>query len=628
MVIKIFEEKNGTGLIVRCFDEGVLKKISSYTDGVIDMCRMVVHVDIDAVVNIFRAAKGRQIDMTPEARVRAERAVESYKKTLQKIEKIKSQYNPDLVRRAKETGCDDGIHFDYNYRGAYERPLSHQKIMFNMMAYCNVAALLSDPGTCKTGPYLWAIDSRIRRGQVKKAMIITLASLVDNIRPEIAVQTPELRCVELNRGSAQADKVINKKFKIAKKNQDYDIYIASYESMRGMVNFIPDDYFQMVILDEAHRIGSPDSLQTNAIVTKFRNTPYKYVASGTLISNNLMSFYMPYKFLANYTVPIANFHAFRNYYMRAVDKDKHIWKERKGARDTVARIISRVAVTFKKEDCIDIPEIINLSVKVKLSGEARRVYEDIENDMFAHIENMCDMCDISSECDRERCNNTVEINYAIATLVKLRQITSGFYKNVVVEALPNGEEERVENVITFNKNPKETALLECIKTFREEEKIIIWCCFKKSVHSLTRLISSRYGKGSVISCVGNDNAFRKAEQFKNSDARFAVFMGSKAGVGLNMQYSHIQLFYEKDHSLIKRDQQIGRQHRQGQKENVTIVDFSCIDTVDEDIDKVVNGKVQLSSDLSLLSRIAIHRRKDVSEKIRKMKFADLPQEAV
>ena len=170
-----------------------------------------------------------------------------------------------VVADQKRQYISNNIVFDYNVRGVYP-PLKHQKTMFNVMTTNNVAGILAEPGTCKTGAYLWAIDKRIQRGEVKRALVITLAPLKDNVIEEMKVQVPHMSGVTLHGGKARCSKILHKEFKIAKHNNDYDIYVANYESMVGISEVFLDDYFDMVILDEAHRIGSPTSNQTKAIV--------------------------------------------------------------------------------------------------------------------------------------------------------------------------------------------------------------------------------------------------------------------------------------------------------------------------------------------------------------------------
>jgi len=607
MDIKIVEGRHDRELCAYCNDERMLKKIDAYADGFIQMSKMRTFFPVDCAINVLRAVKNDRVIMTDDVRSKVKNAIARYKKNVEKIEKIVSQYDPEVVKRVRDEGGDDGIYFDYKYRGKYPHVLSHQKIMYNMMRYCDCAALLSDPGTCKTAPYLWAIDTRIQLGDVKKALIVTLAALVPNIRPEIEVQAPHLTSVPLIGGADRVSKILNKSFSVRNKNSDYDIYIMSYESIRAYKDIIPDDYFQMVILDEAHRAGSPDSQQTQAIIDKFKYTPYKYIATGTLNANNLMSFFMPYRFMAAWAVPISNYFAFRSYYMKAVDEDQHIWVERKGSREIVSKIISRMAVVFKKEDCLDLPDLIYENIDVELSSEARQFYNSIDDELQAYMHDMCDMCDSRDTCSRTVCNNQVAIEHTQTRLIKLRQITSGFYKNTVVEEDPiTGEEIDNSNYIWFKDNHKLNAMMSYITTLPSDKttKIIVWCTFVKSVEAVAEKLRKVYGDKSVITCYRSDSAYDKEQEFKHGDARFIVAMDRKLGVGLNMQYSNYMLFYEKDHSLIKREQQLGRQHRKGQLRKVTAIDFSCTDTTDKEITKCLQNKVALASELEAYARVA------------------------
>jgi len=611
MPIKIVEGRHEQELCAYCGTEPILSRVVAYTDGEAQYSKMRVFFPLDASVNLLRMAKKEMVIMTPPIKIKVEGVISKYKGTMKKLEKILTQYNPEIVERVRKGELqDDGIYFDYKYQGKYPSVLSHQKIIYNMMRYCDCAAILSDPGTCKTAPYLWAIDTRIQLGQVKRALIITLATLVPNIAPEIEMQAPHLTSVQLTGGAERVGKIINKTFKSKKRNMDYDIYIMSYESMRTYADIFPDDFFQMVVLDEAHRVGSPDSQQTKAIVKKFQYTKYKYIATGTLNANNLMSFFMPFRFMSSWAVPISEYYAFRQYYMLSVDKDEHVWVEKKGARKMVSRIISRLSVVFKKGDCLDLPELLYEKVEIELHPEARKVYDSINSELEAYIDNMCDLCDKRFECDRRSCDNKVAIDYTQTRLIKLRQITSGFYKNTVIEEDPiTGKTTDKSNYIYFKRNRKLDALANYSKTLPADSKVIVWCTFVKSVLEVSKRLRKIYGKDSVITCYGNDNAFAKEQEFKKSKkARWIVAIDRKLGVGLNMQYSNYMLFYEKDYSLVKREQQLGRQHRKGQNNKVTAVDFSCINTTDREITECLQDKIQLSSELEAYSRIAKRNR--------------------
>jgi len=75
------------------------------------------------------------------------------------------------------------------------------------------------------------------------------------------------------------------------------------------------------------------------------------------------------------------------------------------------------------------------------------------------------------------------------------------------------------------------------------------------------------------------------------------------GVGQNIQFSNYQVFFNNSYSWILRDQAEGRQHRQGQKEKVTIIDLLTKDTVDELRLEALMNKQDLALSLSQLSRV-------------------------
>jgi SNF2 family DNA or RNA helicase len=308
--------------------------------------------------------------------------------TKELVEKLSSNITKRKENIAKIRAQYGGnIKFEYNCRGQYI-PLEHQKIMYNTMAYCDVAAILADPGTCKTGPYLWAIDERIRRGQAKKALVVTLSTLKKNVFEEMKIQVPHLRGFILE-DKAQANKVLNRGYSVAKRNADYDIYISNYESMFSLTDLFADGYFDIVILDEAHRIGSPSSRQTNSIIDKFEFVPYKYIITGTLNANTLMSFFMPYRFLGPDTVPYANYYEFRRQYMMTVDPDGHIWRPLSGSIEKVKKIIGNIAVSFTKRECLDLPPKINELLYCKMGKNQEKLYGQMKKDLVIEIEDMC-----------------------------------------------------------------------------------------------------------------------------------------------------------------------------------------------------------------------------------------------
>jgi SNF2 family DNA or RNA helicase len=467
------------------------------------------------------------------------------------------------------------------------------------MIYSDVAAILADPGTCNTGAYLWAIDKRIQRGQVKKALVITLASLKENVLEEMRVQVPHLRGVVL-KNSATADSVINKKYKVNKKNIDYDIYIYNYESMFRMEEFLPDGYFDMVILDEAHRIGNPTSRQSKAIVRLFDYAKYKYIITATLHANNLISFFMPFRFLGPDTIPYANWMEFRRRFMYSVDPDGHIWIPSPGSADEVTKITGKISVMFKKEECLDLPELITEKISCSMDPEQEKLYAQMKKDLIAMIDDMCSKCNKRGNCDMS-CRDSVSAKNSLVLLTKLRQICCGFYINTKITFSESGKQTNESNIITLPKNPKLDLMASIISCIPKDRKVIVWSTYVHAIELIRDRLKNAFGCDCVLTCYRNQNAYEMVQKFKEDKYKFMVAMISKMGVGQNMQFSNYQIFFNNSYSYIQREQAVGRQHRQGQTEKVTVFDIVMRDSIDEVVLASLAGKKDMSITLSRLS---------------------------
>lgn len=518
------------------------------------------------------------------------------KKRIENIEKIRSEYLiPGLIK------------FEYKVEGRYP-PLDHQKIMYNACYYCSVSAIIADPGTCKTASYLWAIDQRIKDGKVKKALVITLSGLKRNVLEEMSVQVPHLKGVVLN-GGAHANVVINKKYKMAKKNLDYDVYIANYESMFSIVTLFPDDFFDMIVLDEAHRIGNPSSRQTECIVDKFENAKYKVIVTGTLHANTVMSFYMPFRFLGADVVPYASYYDFRRRYMYATDAQGFIWKECAGSRYEVQKIVGQIAIAFKKEECLDLPDLIRERVYCELSAEQKVVYNEVAKDLLSEIKNMCSKCDKGPSPCQYACQEEIVVKSVLVKMTKLAQIACGFYTNTRIIVDKDGRETNDSNNIIFPENPKLDAMIgDILLNIPKGEKVIIWSSHIVALRMICERLDKAFGPGSYLTCWGDDDAYARGKQFEESSEDYLVANPAKGGVGLNLQYSHYQIFFSNSFSMIQRQQAEARQNRQGQTSKMTAFDVLADKTIDTYILKRLVGKEEMAVCLSEIANLV---RKEV-----------------
>lgn len=571
---------------ITCLDDSVLMAMQGRMDGLKVRSKPEIIIPLKSVIHLENF-KDYGIEYGENVKATIAAIDNNNKKRIINIYKIKSQY-------------PDKITFDYECKGIY-KPLNHQKVMYNAMYYTDCCALLAEPGTCKTGPYLWVIDKRIKTGKIKRALIITLSDLKKNVAGEVPIQTPNLKVVVLNKLS-QTKKIINKQYASEEKNIDYDIYVANYESMASITEILPENFFDMIILDEAHRIGSPKSNQTKSIISKFENTKYKYIVTGTLHANNLMSFYMPFRFLGADVVPYADYYEFRQRYMYPVDPDQFIWVPTKGAKEIVTKMTGDLSILFTKDECLDLPPKIYTRYSCEMDGDQKQLYEQMKKDFIGIVDDMCNKCTKKDCCDNS-CTEELVAKNAIVLSKKLHQIASGFYINTRFKIYDDGHRENDSNIIVLNNNPKMKLLIDTLNNIPPDKQIIIWANYIFTIKSISEALEKAFGKNSYITCFGDQNAYEQVNLFRDKKYPYCIANPTKMGVGQNIQFSNYQIFYTNSYSWITRDQAESRQHRQGQKEKVTIIDLITKDTMDEIVLDALMNKKDLALTLSQLSRV-------------------------
>ena len=226
----------------------------------------------------------------------------------------------------------------------------------------------------------------------------------------------------------------------------------------------------------------------------------------------------------------------------------------------------------------------------------------MQDNLLVEIEDMCKKCDKHDTCDLKTCDEEIATANQLTMLLKLQQIANGFFMNTSYEIEDSGKETMNRNIISFGKNPKIDLLIQTLNNIPSDKKVIIWSNFTHAIDLMKEAIA-KTDLGESLTVYKNDNAFEQVEKFKQDKYRFLIANPSKAGVGLNIQFSSYQIYFSNDFSYVKRDQAEGRQDRQGQKEKVTVIDLICKGTVDEMIIKALQAKKTLSMSLTALARV-------------------------
>jgi SNF2 family DNA or RNA helicase len=173
---------------------------------------------------------------------------------------------------------------------------------------------------------------------------------------------------------------------------------------------------------------------------------------------------------------------------------------------------------------------------------------------------------------------------ALAALVKLQQITSGF----IVK--PN----QAGTLYIPDGNPRLKALLDVIE--RIPGKLIVWArfheeldCVAAELRAAGRRVVEYHGR------VSEREREAAVDGFQNGNADVFVGQGQSGGVGLTLTAAEHAIYYSNDFNLRTRLQSEDRCHRIGTKSSVVYIDLVAEDTVDEAISRSLQRKAVLAA---------------------------------
>lgn len=172
---------------------------------------------------------------------------------------------------------------------------------------------------------------------------------------------------------------------------------------------------------------------------------------------------------------------------------------------------------------------------------------------------------------------------AVANLVRLHQITSGY---IVDE----------EGNVCWLSDSKTQALMEVVEDIRDEEKIVIWCAFRKAVEDVTAALSEKYGPESVVQYHGGVSSAdreRNIEEFQSGFPRFLVGTPHTGGMGITLTAARYTIYHSNTFDLEHRMQSERRTRRIGQEGMCVYIDIRCPNTIDDHVIKNLQKKINI-----------------------------------
>ena len=445
-------------------------------------------------------------------------------------------------------------------------------------------ALLADMGTGKTGATVNILRHKYyENGRQLKTLIlgplITLFNWQDEILKHSYVKQSDT--VVLHKGGS-----VGKLKTFTRETEKFPdkIVILNYEAM------LSDKLFEaikawgpeVIVCDEAHYCKNHKAKRSKKVAILADQAKHRYILTGTPILNNIADLFMQYRILDGGATFGKSYTVFQRKYM---EDENAVWKARAQGNyfpkwvarpekyDEVQELIFSKAIRVMKEDCLDLPPLIRKTIKVQLSKEQKKYYDEMFRDFVTFV----------NEGEK---SGTVVAQLAVTKALRLQQIVTGFV------ATEEGD------IIEIKENPRLQAVKELLLALHENHKVIIWCSFRHNYKQLRELCESIGIKPVMIT--GAMTLEQKRESmyaFENDEGTRVVIANRKAGgIGINLVAADYSIVYSRNFSLEEELQSGDRNYRGGSEKHDRIVriDLCAHDTVDEQVVEALVNKQSVS----------------------------------
>ena len=333
------------------------------------------------------------------------------------------------------------------------------------------------------------------------------------------------------------------------------IAITNYEAFAqgALRDFTLAPGWDWVIFDEIHHLKAPGGVWSRHAAAISDRVPKRLGLTGTLMHHVPLDVYGQFRAIDK-AVFGTSFALFRARYAIMGGFGGYEVREYTRQDEMRQRILS---VTYEAPaDVLDLPPATHTFRTCTLGDDARRIYDDLEKDFFAHL------------ADAE-----VTASNTLSKLLRLRQITGGH-----VGAQVNGQDGfQIRQVDTA----KERLLGEVLEELGSEP-VVVFCVFSADIEAVHRQ-AAKLGLTSAELSGGR----KELDLWQNGGAQVLVAQVQAGGEGIDLTRARVMIYYSMGFSLGEYRQTSGRVHRPGQERPVTYIHLLANDTVDWTVWKAV-----------------------------------------
>lgn len=467
---------------------------------------------------------------------------------------LEKMRNPDLIRSVSPVKDFKAVLRPYQQTGL--------NWLFLMHSLGFGACLADDMGLGKTIQVLAFFQTlQKKNGNMPTNLLILPASLLANWASEIKRFSPSLK---FTLAHPSADDTNFLKDANKEKIDRYDLIITTY-GLAKRYDWIKSYNWNYIVLDEAQAIKNPATAQTRAV--KKLKSLNRIILTGTPIENRLSDLWSLFDFINPGLLGSSR---------EFSDLNKK-FNENAGDYSSLRRTIGPYILRRLKTDksiISDLPDKIEVNSYASLSKKQAVLYKQL-------VEKLKDSLEIMDGIQRR--------GIILASLMKFKQICNHPDQYLGLSSYAESE------------SGKFLRLREIFETiFEKREKALIFTQFKEMTEPIDRFLSALFGKSGLVLHGGTPVKKRKklVDSFQSDEyIPYFVLSVKAGGTGLNLTAANHVIHFDRWWNPAVENQATDRAFRIGQKRSVMVHKFITQGTIEEKIDKMIEGKKQLAEDV-------------------------------
>lgn len=423
------------------------------------------------------------------------------------------------------------------------QPKPHQIAMIKFLLKHERCFNLSEMGSMKTAPCLWASDRLMKAGKIKKVLIFCPLSTVERVWLQEVFDTVMHRHAVVVHGSkAQREKALA---------SDADYYIVNHDATK--ITWLRRALYRrkdinLVVVDEGSMFRNGQTEKFKKLKLMLRPDQRVWWLTGTPTPNEPTDAWAQCQIICPQNVP-PYFGQWRRELMEQAGPTS--WVPRPGAEDMVFKAMQPAIRFLKKDVQAHLPPVTTISLSAALSAEQQTAYDTMRAEM---------VMDIGS--------TTITAVNAADRINKLRQCLCG-----VVRDKDTGTYLRV------NHGPRLSTLKTAIDM--ATAKVLVVVPFKGIIQSLSEHIiawdkPNASKKNYTVEILNGDVSPGRRDKIirdfkQNEHPRILLCHPKVMAHGLNLTEADVLIFYAPIYSNDEFEQVSERFNRMGQTRKMTIV---------------------------------------------------------